>query len=151
MNTVDDMNEEPIYHPPDDESWLCEDMIEISLKESDDFLKVKETLTRIGIASNKQKKLYQSCHILHKRGRYFIAHFKAMFRLDNMYSDFDENDKARLNTIAALLHEWELVSVLEPDDIKSPREPVGRIKIIPHREKHLWELVPKYVIGNKNE
>ena len=122
-------------------------MLEITLNETDDFLKVRETLTRIGVASRKDKKLYQSCHILHKQGRYFIVHFKELFLLDGKKSNLEENDIARRNTIAQLMSDWGLISM---DQNKvGTFAPMRQIKIIPFREKNEWELCPKYNIGSK--
>ena len=123
--------------------------IEIKLKSQDDFLKIKETLTRIGVASKKEKTLYQSCHILHKQGRYFIGHFKELFALDGKPSNFSEGDIARRNTIANLLKEWGLVEVVNPNVTESPVSPISQIKVLPHKEKGEWELVAKYNIGKK--
>ena len=128
--------------------WNPTSMLEISLNEPDDFLKVRETLTRIGVASRKDKKLFQSCHILHKQGRYFIVHFKELFLLDGKKSNLEENDIARRNTIAQLMSDWGLISIETPDKIK-PMAPMRQIKIIPFKEKNEWELCPKYNIGNK--
>lgn len=129
--------------------WTPESMLEIRLAEPDDFLKVKETLTRIGISSKKDgNKLYQSCHILHKQGRYFIVHFKELFLLDGKNSDFTVNDRDRRNTIANLLGDWGLVSLVNPIPA-TDMAPLRQIKIIPYREKSEWELIPKYSIGNK--
>jgi len=124
-------------------------LIEVKLPKPDDFLKVKETLTRIGVASKKEKTLYQSCHILHKQGRYFIVHFKQMFLLDGKKSDFSDEDKGRLNTIANLLHEWELVDLVDENKSKSPVAPLSQIKILAHKEKSEWKLVTKYTVGKK--
>jgi len=118
--------------------------IEVSLKERDDFLKVKETLTRIGVSSRKEKKLFQSCHILHKRGRYVILHFKELFELDGLKNDVSDEDIARRNTIVSLLEQWELVEVLEEDDALEPKLSLAKLKIIPFKEKGEWELIPKY-------
>ena len=123
--------------------------IEVSLKERDDFLKIKETLTRIGVSSRKEKKLYQSCHILHKRGRYVILHFKELFELDGLKSDVSEEDIARRNTIVGLLEQWDLLDVLEEDDALEPKLSLAKMKIIPFKEKGEWELIPKYHIGKK--
>lgn len=124
--------------------------VEVNLKNQDDFLKVRETLTRIGIASKKEKKLFQSCHILHKRGRYVILSFKELFKLDGKESNFTESDLARRNTIAKLLHDWGLVEILELEEVEEPTIPISQIKIIPHKEKSQWELVAKYQVGSKN-
>ena len=122
-------------------------MLEITLNEPDDFLKVRETLTRIGVASRKDKKLFQSCHILHKQGRYFIVHFKELFLLDGKKSNLEENDIERRNTIATLLSDWGLVTFAVQQTL--PVAPLRQIKIIPFKEKTEWELCPKYNIGNK--
>jgi len=126
-----------------------DDLVEISLANDEDFLKVKETLTRIGVSSRKEKKLYQSCHILHKRGKYYIVHFKELFGLDGLPSDMSENDTARRNTIINLLEEWELVKIVDKDKTEDPVASIGQIKIISHRDKSDWDLVPKYHIGKK--
>lgn len=123
--------------------------IEVKLRDTEDFLKVKETLTRIGIASKKDKTLYQSCHILHKQGRYAIVHFKEMFLLDGKPSDFSEEDRARRNTIANLLHDWELYDLVNEDKSASPTAPMTQIKVLSHKEKSDWNLVSKYTIGKK--
>lgn len=128
-----------------------EELIQVVLNEPDDFLKVKETLSRIGVASKKEKTLYQSCHILHKQGKYYIVHFKELFLLDGKKSDFSDDDKARRNTIANLLHEWELCDLVDPDKSKNPVSPLSQIKIIPHKEKTEWTLVTKYNIGKKRK
>jgi hypothetical protein len=122
--------------------------VEIELSDRDDFLKIKETLTRIGISSRKENKLFQSCHILHKRGRYAIMHFKEMFILDGLESTLGEEDIARRNTIARLLEEWELLEILD-EDCCDPEISISKIKIISHKEKENWELIPKYHIGNR--
>ena len=127
--------------------WTPNSMLEITLNEPDDFLKVRETLTRIGVASRKEKKLFQSCHILHKQGRYFIVHFKELFLLDGKKSNLEENDIARRNTIATLISDWGLISIDNKENIK-PLAPMRQIKIIPFKEKEEWELCPKYNIGN---
>ena len=121
--------------------------VEIELKHEDDFLKVKETLTRIGVSSKKDKKLYQSCHILHKRSRYWILHFKEMFLLDDLESDLSDEDIARRNTIIRLLVEWELCEVVNPEEYKEPQLSLARLKILSHKDKNEWELIPKYHIG----
>ena len=126
-----------------------DDLVEVTLKEKDDFLKVKETLTRIGVASRKEKKLWQSCHILHKRGKYYIVHFKELFALDGLPTDFDDDDEARRNTIVNLLEEWELLDIVDPDMTEEPVAPLSQIKILPHKEKSEWELCPKYHIGKR--
>ena len=127
--------------------WTPDSMLEITLNEPDDFLKVRETLTRIGVASRKDKKLFQSCHILHKQGRYFIVHFKELFLLDGKKSNLEENDIARRNTIAQLMSDWGLIT-LESSRIDL-YAPMRQIKIIPFKEKNDWELCPKYNIGSK--
>jgi hypothetical protein len=123
-------------------------MVEIRLNQPDDFLKVRETLTRIGVASRGENKLYQSCHILHKQGRYFIVHFKELFLLDGKISDFSENDIQRRNRITRLLSDWGLVSVVTEELIED-LAPINQIKILPFKEKKEWELIPKYSIGSK--
>ena len=127
--------------------WTPASMLEVTLNEPDDFLKVRETLTRIGVASRKDQKLYQSCHILHKQGRYFIVHFKELFLLDGKKSNLEENDIARRNTIAQLMSDWGLISLQATKKIE-PLAPMRQIKIIPFKEKNEWELCPKYNIGN---
>lgn len=127
------------------------ELIEVKLIEPDDFLKVKETLTRIGVASKKEKTLYQSCHILHKQGHYYVVHFKQMFMLDGKKSDFSDDDRARLNTIANLLHEWELIDLIDENKSKSPVAALSQIKILTHKEKADWKLVTKYTIGKKQK
>ena len=125
--------------------------VEIKLKKEDDFLKVKETLTRIGVASKKDKTLYQSCHILHKQGRYYIVHFKELFALDCKPSNFSEGDIARRNTIVNLLKEWGLIEIVNTTSTESPISPISQIKVLPHKEKSEWELVAKYNIGKKKK
>ena len=129
--------------------WSPESMLEVSLKEPDDFLKVRETLTRIGVASRKDKKLFQSCHILHKQGRYFIVHFKELFALDGKDTNLSENDIARRNTIANLLQDWGLVKVVSESKVESA--PLSQIKVISFKEKNEWKLETKYNIGKKKE
>ena len=126
------------------------DLVEVTLKEQDDFLKVRETLTRIGVASKKENILYQSCHILHKQGKYYIVHFKELFALDGKPSDISENDLSRRNAITKLLQDWDLVKVVNNKQIEEP-VPIflSQIKIISHKEKNDWNLVPKYNIGKK--
>tara|TARA_B100000768_G_C11155579_1_gene322212 strand:- start:48 stop:437 length:390 start_codon:yes stop_codon:yes gene_type:complete len=126
---------------------ILESLVEVSLADQEDFLKIRETLTRIGVASKKDNKLYQSCHILHKQGKYYIVHFKELFKLDGKSSDFSDNDRSRRNTIVNLLKEWGLVTVIKPDEFDEA--PISQIKIISHKEKTEWELVPKYNIGRK--
>ena len=129
-------------------SWTQNDMLEISLKEPDDFLKVRETLSRIGVASRKEKKLYQSCHILHKQGKYYIVHFKELFALDGKNTNLSENDIARRNTIVNLLDDWGLVEVLGKTE---PSAPLSQIKVISYKEKSDWTLETKYNIGKKRD
>ena len=126
-----------------------ENLVEVLLAEKDDFLKVRETLTRIGVAAKKENVLYQSCHILHKQGRYYIVHFKELFSLDGKPSSIIENDIARRNTIANLLEEWGLLTIVNKDKSKEPVAPLSQIKIISHKEKNDWQLVAKYNIGKK--
>ena len=126
------------------------DLIEVTLNEKDDFLKVRETLTRIGVASKKEKILYQSCHILHKRGQYYVVHFKELFALDGKPTDITESDLSRRNAIANLLEDWGLIKLVNDKQTEVP-EPIflSQIKIISHKEKNEWQLVPKYNIGKK--
>ena len=126
-----------------------EDLVEITLEEEDDFLKVRETLTRIGVSSRTENKLYQSCHILHKRGKYYIVHFKELFALDGLPTDISETDLGRRNTITSLLEEWGLLSVVDPSKVKEPKVSLAQIKIISYNDKKDWELVPKYHIGRR--
>jgi len=126
--------------------WTPDLMLEVKLNEPDDFLKVRETLSRIGVASRKEKKLYQSCHILHKQGRYFIVHFKELFALDGKPTNISINDLERRNTIAGLLSDWELVKILEN---AQPRAPLSQIKVLSYKEKDEWVLETKYNIGKK--
>ena len=128
---------------------ILDKLVEITLPNEESFLKVKETLTRIGIASKKEQKLYQSCHILHKQGKYYIVHFKELFMLDGKINDFSEEDKARRNTIVKLLEEWSLIKPLNAEMIAEPTAPLSQIKILPHKEKGEWELIAKYSIGKK--
>jgi hypothetical protein len=123
--------------------------VEVTLREKDDFLKIRETLTRIGVSSKKENKLFQSCHILHKRGRYAIMHFKELFILDGLSSDISDDDVARRNTIVNLLNEWNLCDIIDKSETESPVASLAQIKIISHRDKDEWELVPKYHIGKK--
>ena len=127
--------------------WTPASMLEITLNEPDDFLKVRETLTRIGVASRKDHKIYQSCHILHKQGRYFIVHFKELFVLDGKPSTITENDIQRRNTIAVLLSDWGLVSINNAEQARD-RAPLRQIKVLAFKERDEWELCPKYNIGN---
>jgi hypothetical protein len=128
---------------------ILDTLLEVSIAEEEDFLKIKETLTRIGVASKKEKKLYQSCHILHKRGKYYIVHFKELFLLDGKQSDFSEEDKARRNSIANLLEEWKLIVIVDKDKFQEPKAPMSQIKILPHKEKSEWILETKYSIGKR--
>ena len=127
---------------------MIETMIQVELEQPDDFLKVKETLTRIGVASRKENKLFQSCHILHKQGKYYIVHFKELFALDGKPTDFSENDVSRRNTIVNLLQEWGLVTIVSGDTL-TDIAPMNQVKIISYSEKEDWELIPKYNIGKK--
>jgi hypothetical protein len=126
------------------------DLIEITLPDEDAFLKIRETLTRIGLASKRDNTLYQSCHILHKRGLYYLVHFKEMFLLDGKTSTFDEEDVGRRNAIIDLLSQWNLCSVVHPERIKEPKASMSQIKVIPFKQKNDWKLVAKYTIGKKN-
>ncbi len=128
-------------------SYGIDDMLEITFKENDDFLKIRETLTRIGVASRKDRTLYQSCHILHKRGKYYLVHFKELFALDGKDSSITENDIGRRNAIARLLEEWNLLSIVEKQQTSTPLAPMSQIKVLPHKEKDEWKLVAKYNIG----
>jgi hypothetical protein len=129
-------------------NWTQEDMLEITLKEPDDFLKVRETLSRIGVASRKEKKLYQSCHILHKQGRYYVLHFKELFALDGKPTNLTENDVARRNTIANLLKDWGLVNI---NGEVGELAPLSQIKVLSFAEKNEWDLETKYNIGSKKK
>jgi|TARA_B100000768_G_C11252429_1_gene364698 hypothetical protein len=131
----------------DDLLESVKDLVEITFPEKDDFLKIRETLSRIGVASRKEKELFQSCHILHKRGKYYIVHFKELFKLDGKQTNFDESDVARRNTIVDLLRQWNLVKVLDSKRIEEPRAPLSQIKVIPYKEKNQWKLTQKYSIG----
>ncbi len=128
--------------------WTAESMLEVTLPEPDNFLKVRETLTRIGIASRKEQTLYQSCHILHKQGRYFIVHFKELFALDGKESNITSGDVERRNAIASLLQDWELLKIVHPAKAE-PKASLSQIKVVSYKEKDQWELVPKYNIGKK--
>ena len=129
-------------------NWTQEHMLEVGLKEPDDFLKVRETLSRIGVASRKERKLYQSCHILHKQGKYYIVHFKELFALDGKQTNLSENDIARRNTISNLLKDWDLISIKGD---ASNVAPLSQIKVLSFREKNDWTLETKYNIGKKKE
>ena len=133
-----------------DNSWHPENMLEVQLKEPDDFLKVRETLTRIGVASRKDKKLFQSCHILHKQGRYFIVHFKELFALDGKEANLTDNDIERRNTIAQLLADWGLIAIINTT-VAEKRAPLSQIKVLSFKEKGEWDLQAKYNIGKKVE
>ena len=130
--------------------WSADQMIEVTLNEPDDFLKVRETLTRIGVASRKEKKIYQSCHILHKQGRYYIVHFKELFALDGKHANLTVNDVQRRNRIIQLLCDWGLVSVIEPERV-TDIAPLNQIKVLAYKEKHEWVLETKYNIGKKKK
>ena len=131
-------------------SWSSADMLEVTIKQPDDFLKVRETLTRIGVASRKDKTLFQSCHILHKQGKYYITHFKELFALDGKNSTLSENDIQRRNTIALLLQDWNLIDVVNTTLVEN-KAPLSQIKVLPFKEKNEWNLVAKYNIGKKPE
>lgn len=126
-----------------------ENMVEVKLRSAEDFLKIRETLTRIGVASRRDKVLFQSCHILHKQGRYYIVHFKELFALDGKPTNFSDEDKARRNTIANLLAEWELIDIIDVKRTNDLIAPLNQIKIIAHKEKNEWKLEAKYNIGKK--
>ena len=134
----------------DEVQWTTESMIEVSLREPDDFLKVRETLTRIGVASRKEKKLYQSCHILHKQGKYYIVHFKELFALDGKKANLSLNDVQRRNRIVQLLGDWGLVSISSKESIADVA-PLSQIKVLAYRDKGDWTLESKYNIGKKKE
>ena len=127
--------------------WKPDQMLEVTIKEPDDFLKIRETLTRIGVASRKERKIYQSCHILHKQGRYFIVHFKELFALDGKTANIFVNDIERRNTIGKLLSDWGLIELVNKEDLNSA--PLSQIKVLPFKEKKEWILEPKYNIGKK--
>jgi hypothetical protein len=130
---------------------LLETLIEVKIAEEEDFLKIKETLTRIGVASRKEKKIYQSCHIFHKQGKYYIVHFKEMFAIDGKPSNFSDEDKGRRNKIIELLQDWQLLKVVESEKIKEPLASMSQIKIINHKEKDEWTLEAKYNMGRKKK
>ena len=134
----------------DSVNWSPEDMLEVTIKQPDDFLKVRETLTRIGVASRKDKTLFQSCHILHKQGKYFIVHFKELFALDDKKATLTQNDIQRRNTIAVLLQDWNLISVVKKEAAED-KAPLSQIKVLPFKEKKEWNLSAKYNIGKKLE
>ena len=133
-----------------EEDKLVKELVEITFPEKDDFLKIRETLSRIGVASRKDKELFQSCHILHKKGKYYIVHFKELFKLDGKQTNFDESDMGRRNTIIDLLKQWNLISVVNDSQIVEPRAPLSQIKVIPFKEKTEWKLTQKYSIGSNN-
>ena len=133
-----------------DNSWNPDNMLEVQLKEPDDFLKVRETLTRIGVASRKDKKLFQSCHILHKQGRYFIVHFKELFALDGKEANLTDNDVERRNTIAQLLADWGLIAIINAT-VAEKKAPLSQIKVLAFKEKNEWDLQAKYNMGKKVE
>ena len=128
--------------------WSIEDMLEVTIKQPDDFLKVRETLTRIGVASRKDKTLFQSCHILHKQGKYYIVHFKELFALDGKLATLSENDIQRRNTIAVLLADWSLIDIVKKEAAEN-KAPLSQIKVLPFKEKKEWILSAKYNIGKK--
>ena len=132
-----------------DNILLIQSLLEVTLQKEDDFLKIKETLTRIGVSSKKEKTLYQSCHILHKKGKYYIVHFKELFLLDGLDSDISETDIGRRNTISKLLEQWGLLTVVDKEKMNATLTPLNQIKILPFKEKVDWLLVPKYHIGKK--
>lgn len=128
---------------------FIDNLIEVKIGEEEDFLKIKETLTRIGVASRKENKLYQSCHIFHKQGKYYIVHFKEMFIIDGKPSNFSEEDMGRRNKIVELLQDWGLLKVIEPEKIVNPSASISQIKILSHKEKNEWILEAKYNMGRK--
>lgn len=130
---------------------LVETFVEVTLADPQDFLKVRETLTRIGVSSKTENKLYQSCHILHKKGKYYIVHFKELFALDGLPTNFPDTDKARRNTIANLLDEWGLIKIVNKEATKDPVCPISHMKILPFSQKKGWELIPKYTIGSRHK
>lgn len=127
-----------------------QDLVEVTFPEKDDFLKIRETLSRIGVASRREQELFQSCHILHKRGKYYIVHFKELFKLDGKPANIDESDIGRRNTIVKLLEQWKLVSIVDKSKTEEPLTPLSQIKIIPFKEKNQWKLTTKYSIGSSN-
>ena len=131
----------------DNQEDIVKDLVEVTFPERDDFLKIRETLSRIGVASRREQELFQSCHILHKRGKYYITHFKELFKLDGKPTNIDESDICRRNTIVGLLEQWNLVSVVNKSQIEEPKAPLSQIKIIPFKEKNDWKLTTKYSIG----
>ena len=131
-------------------NWSPNDMLEVTIKQPDDFLKIRETLTRMGVASRKDRTLYQSCHILHKQGKYFIVHFKELFALDGKFANLTINDVQRRNRITRLLSDWGLISILKEESIQDIA-PLNQIKVLPYKDKHEWKLEQKYNIGKKNK
>lgn len=132
----------------DEHESIVQDLVEINFPHKDDFLKIRETLSRIGVASRKDKELFQSCHILHKRGKYYIVHFKELFKLDGKPTNIDESDIGRRNTIIGLLKQWSLLEVVDESRVKEPIAPLSQIKVIPFKEKSEWKLTTKYSIGS---
>jgi len=132
----------------DEHESIVQDLVEINFPHKDDFLKIRETLSRIGVASRKDKELFQSCHILHKRGKYYIVHFKELFKLDGKPTNIDESDIGRRNTIIGLLKQWNLLEVVDESRVKEPIAPLSQIKVIPFKEKSEWKLTTKYSIGS---
>ena len=131
----------------DAQEKIVQDLVEVTFPEKDDFLKIRETLSRIGVASRREQELFQSCHILHKRGKYYITHFKELFKLDGKPTNIDESDIGRRNTICKLLEQWKLVTLVDASKIEQPTAPLSQIKIIPYKEKTNWKLTTKYSIG----
>ena len=134
----------------DEHNPIVDELVEITFPEKDDFLKIRETLSRIGVASRKEQELFQACHILHKRGHYYITHFKELFKLDGKPNSIDESDIGRRNTIIKLLAQWKLLTVVDETKISDPQAPLSQIKIIPFKEKSQWKLTTKYSIGSNN-
>lgn len=132
----------------EEQNNLVANLVEITFDEKDDFLKIRETLSRIGVASRKDKELFQSCHILHKKGKYYIVHFKELFKLDGKPTNIDESDYGRRNTIVELLQQWNLITVTDKSKIVEPKIPLSQIKVLSYKEKHEWKLTTKYSIGN---
>ncbi len=132
-----------------EQDQLVEQLIEVTFEERDDFLKIRETLSRIGIASRREQELFQSCHILHKRGKYYIVHFKELFQLDGKPTTIEESDLGRRNTICNLLQQWNLLKVVDSSKIQEPTVPLSQVKIIPYKEKTEWKLTTKYSIGSQ--
>lgn len=131
----------------DAQEKIVSELVEVTFPEKDDFLKIRETLSRIGVASRREQELFQSCHILHKRGHYYITHFKELFKLDGKPTNIDESDIGRRNTICKLLEQWKLITLVDPSKIVEPSAPLSQIKIIPYKEKSNWKLTTKYTIG----